>query len=687
MSKYTGGNFMYTHKYAWTGGKQGNAGGGEKSIATRKARGTAHGGRQDSKPKEVGAAPTFGQDASFLRIAQGQCEEFVLYSVGPDSAVSEHFTPLCAEVLRNSKDIVLSGAPAAEVALLEAFVKYEHEVKWLHMGQLTKIPDHALDQALASRPSPPGTDKMYKPDGAWESWASTDEKSMYCQEPAPMGRYFKVNAPSYWENNTKILCMFAESPPIKINEDNEQVEGVDVPDYMFCVCQKRRGFQHVYFEGQPTQEMCVHLEIGELIQGDTPIFKAWGPGVMIRNELLRKKLFSIKSYPTHDDMKEEEEQVPVQAFREPQLTHLFQFETVGGVTCVAKARPKSQDEEGGIDWTPVANFELKSVEAIYMFRDRDAGVPSYKLKLMKPLSDTGTGTLVVSPDVPQSRTYSTFGYKQMVAYVFINTANMRYSTDIDEACKAVHSELQTSNFTPEMLRSWLVSEDMNQRFPPTQEVISYFGKQLGTDVYMAGNCAFKDGEFFTHKDVNMCIMHKHFKESVCPTPQSDYPMHIIIPQPWVRYTIGVRFFRYTLDGIFLNNTIAAKAVVAASVMGLYADRFWKSEHGQGHGMPFVWVMSRAHATGKTEASLCANSLLGFERRGLWAGDCTKSVFVARLHQQSDLMLVVDDVVLPKNSDHESKQWKDLGRLMFEGATRAVSNKLMKVLSSAIISVS
>jgi hypothetical protein len=185
----------------------------------------------------------------------------------------------------------------------------------------------------------------------------------------------------------------------------------------------------------------------------------------------------------------------------------------------------------------------------------------------------------------------------------------------------------------------------------------------------------------------MCIMHKHFKESVCPTPQSDYPKHIIIPQPWVRYVIGLRFFRYTLDRIFLNNTIAAKAVMAAAVMGLYADRFWKSEHGGGHGMPFFWLMSRAHATGKTEASLCANALLGMGERGLWGGDSTKAVMVARLHQQANLMLVVDDVVLPKNNDNESKNWKDLGRLIFEGATRAVSNKLMKVLSSVIISVS
>ena len=49
--------------------------------------------------------------------------------------------------------------------------------------------------------------------------------------------------------------------------------------------------------------------------------------------------------------------------------------------------------------------------------------------------------------------------------------------------------------------------------------------------------------------------------------------------------------------------------------------------------------------GKTEAVLAGNSMLGFYARSLWTGDCTKSAMYERLHQQTDLPVAVDDVVV------------------------------------------
>jgi hypothetical protein len=62
-------------------------------------------------------------------------------------------------------------------------------------------------------------------------------------------------------------------------------------------------------------------------------------------------------------------------------------------------------------------------------------------------------------------------------------------------------------------------------------------------------------------------------------------------------------------------------------------------------MPFGWIYSKEPSTGKTEAMLALNSMLGFNGRSPWAGDCTKSAMFERLHQQTDLTVCVDDVVV------------------------------------------
>ena len=96
---------------------------------------------------------------------------------------------------------------------------------------------------------------------------------------------------------------------------------------------------------------------------------------------------------------------------------------------------------------------------------------------------------------------------------------------------------------------------------------------------------------------------------------------------------------------FANNIMPAKAVFALGVAGLYATKIWGGQTGFGHGFPFGWIYSKEPNTGKTEALLAINSMLGFFHRSPWAGDCTKSAMFERLHQQTDLTVAVDDVVV------------------------------------------
>ena len=216
--------------------------------------------------------------------------------------------------------------------------------------------------------------------------------------------------------------------------------------------------------------------------------------------------------------------------------------------------------------------------------------------------------------------------------------------------------------------------------PLPHDVISYFGKQESNGVFMAGNCAFVDGRFLTHDDVNMTVIPQYFSQSLMPLHPREYPRHVLIPFPHVRYILCSQVMNDIMPRFFANNLLPAQAVLSMGVMGLYADQIWKGKSGVGHGMPFGWVYSTEPNTGKTEAVTLAHCMLGMHKRPLWAGDATKPALFERLSQQANLTLAVDDVVAKKN---ESQAYAQLGRALYDQSQRSVCGKSRTALSSAL----
>ena len=106
----------------------------------------------------------------------------------------------------------------------------------------------------------------------------------------------------------------------------------------------------------------------------------------------------------------------------------------------------------------------------------------------------------------------------------------------------------------------------------------------------------------------------------------------------------------------------------------------------GHGCPFGWVYSAEPSSGKTEALLAANSMIGLFGRNPWSGDATRPALFERFNQQCNMSVVVDDVVLASANSPESTVFKQLGRALYDRTVRAVTGKIRKPHSSAIFTV-
>ena len=141
-----------------------------------------------------------------------------------------------------------------------------------------------------------------------------------------------------------------------------------------------------------------------------------------------------------------------------------------------------------------------------------------------------------------------------------------------------------------------------------------------------------------------------------------------------------------MPNVFCNNLQAARAVFCmTAVAGLQASKFWKGQGGFGVGFPFLWVWSREHHTGKSQAQLLANAATGQYVAGLWSGDCSKASLYERFSMQSDLTVSMDDLVLDKGGD--SKPLAQVGRGLYDRTTRVVINKSRRPHCSTVFSVS
>ena len=140
----------------------------------------------------------------------------------------------------------------------------------------------------------------------------------------------------------------------------------------------------------------------------------------------------------------------------------------------------------------------------------------------------------------------------------------------------------------------------------------------------------------------------------------------------MRFKIGVDLWHDVMPRFFANNTMAAKATFACGVMQLNAHRLWKGEHGGQRGVPFPWLYSAEHNTGKTSAAKLVHALTGQGAMELWGGVTTEPMIFERAAAQSCMPLIIDDIVIKDAKEHASKKFADVGRMLFGRSERAVT---------------
>lgn len=331
-------------------------------------------------------------------------------------------------------------------------------------------------------------------------------------------------------------------------------------------------------------------------------------------------------------------------------------------------------------WVTVSNFVLVKILNVYQF-DSKATAPYDKI-LCRSIINPELDTCIYLSVEDNERWPDLTNCGILEVEVLVQTAMLRANHDVDDVFSRAHSNLRCSSMTPEMLRCWIV----DQPVLPVSRAVDKFGCQSKVtqddSTWVFGNCAVKGGEYRTLDQVAYSIVPSFFAESNIPMQVHEFPRLVVIPQPHVRMHIGCYFWKYLMPEYHLNNEMAAKAAFAAGVMGLYATNLYGAQGGLGRGMPITWLYSAEPSTGKTQALLNVQGLLGFNHVSPWSGGSTRSAIFERLTQTRNLTQTIDD----KNSQcARDEELKEITRAVYDQVSRNVHQKTRVPTSSLMYS--
>ena len=613
---------------------------------------------------------------SFERAAAGQCVDHKAYSVAASCPEREHFTQYALRVLQ----AVSAHGPGPRNNILDAVVDTVAEdcdkevstdallLHHVYMGQLSKV----AEPRISERESPKNT-ADYTPD-EYETYSATSpagKAEWFVQAPVSEGGcHYKVRDMNYVKNHIRFVFTVRPSG-FDLDADGDAAEGMI--DYALLFSLKQKSTTENNVRSRPEH---VQITSGEL-NPVTLEFSAWKnarvtqcvqvidtPDVPFIRPMFYPAVWPSVPSPVNDHDYN-------MSYLEQRTARLrYVFETID--YCIAVQQSVRGQEP---EWIKLANFCVVSMLDTFMFVD-GAHMPYHKLLCRHLLDPEGEGTVYLSAE-GDIRTPKTEGFRFLDVEVLVDVATLRDQSEVRGVFKKFHVNLDAGNLSADHMACVMISLPL----PVPKSVIVRFGRQPDK-VFVAGNCAFKDGLFLSHAEAGVAIVPQYFEEF--NLSRKDYPRHIIIQYPHVRYAIGVNIWNKFMPAFFKNNLMSARASLAVAVMGLHASKFWKGQSGVGHGMPFAWIASREAGTGKTEAVSLAHSLLGFHRSALVSGDITKPAMFERLSLQSDLTVIIDDVVFGQQAQSgESRAYSQLGRAIFDRTSRAVMNKTRLPYSSAM----
>lgn len=604
-------------------------------------------------------------------------------------AERKYFTPLLAKVLKKSAQLPVSAPQSQLLQAMQAVLPEDADnaldeiisIKSIRYGQLCPLsqPDTSLREHHANDPD-------YIPPLLWETYVASDDKSFNAQAPlAEGGKHYLIHNQRSWPWKVKIFASIALGSTFTKDREGEEAGAGEV-DYALRVEMGKRGREHMYTpNSMKDTDYCIVLQFGEF-NASTNNFVAWPTdsdphlkSVMVADQELVHMLFyqinrTGPHWPEWVPPAESDNEVDVTDFLTQTSRQRYTLVEMGGQMAYSYTDKGTKQ----LEYIAVCDFQLLKLDSLYQFVEDDCGEPYAKIVCRATIKDEGSTVLLRSDD--EIRTPDIRIAKFLDVEVLVQLSKLRSNADVKGLFQKFHPRLTATSMTADMLACWIAEQEK----PHTTQCIVRFGRQHD-DAFVSGNLWFKGDRMLTLEEAKIGIVPAYFKDQLLPVPKSDFPRNIIIPQCHVRYVIGVNFWTNLMPAFFCNNLLPAKAVFAHFVMGLYATKIWGGQCGFGHGCPFAWVYSTEPNTGKTEALLAGNSMLGFFGRNPWAGDCTKSAMNERLHQQTDLSLAVDDVVINTNAP-ESKVFQQMGRAIFDRSDRAVTGKLRKPHSTAIFTV-
>lgn len=616
-----------------------------------------------------------GNAFSFERAYKTQCKDRETYSFLHDCEERSFFEPLIKEAFLNAL-----STQAPKTSLLEAvFANEETQDEQIRLDAIQyaqlKPASQADLQRITVRPAPEEYDSFTI------KHRSKDKQMVQ----APDGRYYEITNARIWAWS---VCFIGTLFPsgFSLDQDGNETEPGEI-HYAFSIRMQKRGELYVYDPRRhKATDECVSISLGE-INRSTNRFVEWQK-VMVDDAVLKSKLFfqsrndgncwPVWKDPFAQDEQEEQEEQEEDVRQEldeavqgivptgPNIQQRWQLEPKG--SCMAYMHLSKNNEPS---WIPVCNFTLEKYHRQYQFVEDGADLPWHaiicRVHLEGNLEDGKRSAYFMSAE-DSNRTPNLDEYGFLDVEVLVQWGKLRSTADVKAVFQSFHSYLVATSLNADMLSCWVADQPM----APLSKCIVRFGRQHN-DEFVTGNLVFKGRTLQTLEKANVCIVPHFFINSALPLPKIDYPRNIIIPQDHVRYVIGHNYWNHLSPAFFQNNTMPAKAVFCAGVMGLFYTKITHGEHGLGKIFPIPWIYSPEGNTGKSQAMIVVNDMLGFMTRGPWTADATKPAIYERLNQQQDMSVAIDDLV----TGPESKTLQQLFRGVSERTTRAVTGKVRR----------
>ena len=621
---------------------------------------------------------------TFARARAVQCRDDMVYTVSSDCAERDYFTEPALDAVLKAVRVADASSSTMSSKMLTALGDAIEQggvspvrLSTVQYGQLKRIATPNI-----SAREPPMNDLDWKPEHYYTPYvvrhatSKAPKSTHYVQAPVSEGgRHYELTNIRAWPWSV-VLVFHVELDDF--DEDRYGVDAEGTVDHAVEIRMSYRTAAHDYGGAHTNapREQCVKVSVGEF-NAATRAFRPWtddlvGGAVLISDCDTVKSLFYNMNWPSPprvdnsvngDDAVHQEPDVAESSLQ-------FEFSVCDDALCVLTTRGDSTTTA-----TKIANFYVVRILDVFQATD-GAHAPWMRLLCRRLLDASGSGTVYLSAG-DENRAPDTGTAKYLDVEVHVEASKIKHHADVRTLFMSAHPNLVTTMSS----QQFNCYAGLHLEQPATTACVAYVGRQ-SNDVFVAGNCCYADGNFLTHAESGFDIVPEFFADNLTPLRRADFPQHVLIPFPHVRFIVGTHIWNAVMPAFFKNNLQPARATFAMAVMGLHASKVWSGQSGLGHGMPFAWVYSNEPNTGKTEASLLCQAVSGFFKRALWAGDTTKPALFERFSQQRDISVIVDDVVVHDNS----RTYAQLGRAIYDKSTRAVSGKIREPRSSAIFTV-